>query len=94
MNKVALKLFVTGGTPRSEEAVKNLRLLCANKELLSCEISVIDVRENPSLAEELKVVFTPTLIKESPAPPRRIIGDLSNHQQVMQSLLPLSPRRF
>jgi circadian clock protein KaiB len=94
MNKVALKLFVTRGTPRSEEAVRNLRALCSHEDLLSCEISVIDVREDPNLAEELKIVFTPTLIKESPAPPRRIIGDLSNHQQVMQSLLPLAPRRF
>ena len=47
---------------------------------------IIDVLERPQLAEEDKILATPTLIRESPTPPRRIIGDLSDPEKVILSL--------
>lgn len=86
-----LKLYVTGGTPRATSAVANLRRLC--EELLNdaYEIIVIDVLEQPHLAEQDRVLVTPTLIKEIPPPARRVLGDLSDLERVAAGLQ-LRPR--
>jgi circadian clock protein KaiB len=87
MKKFLLKLYVTGHTPRSEQAISNLRRICEQELAEECEVVIVDVLENPQQAEDHKIVVTPTLIRESPPPLRRIIGDLSNTEQVLQGLL-------
>jgi circadian clock protein KaiB len=86
MNKPLLKLYVTGHTPRSERAIANLRRLCREQLCGQFELVIIDVLENPRLAEEEGVLVTPTLIKELPPPLRRIIGDLSGVDKVLLRL--------
>jgi circadian clock protein KaiB len=90
MDKFKLRLYITGKTPKSERAIANLKEIC-EKELKGLyELSVIDVLENPQLAENEKILATPTLIKDLPPPLRRIIGDLSNSDKVLLGL-DLSP---
>lgn len=86
MSGYVLKLYVTGNTPRSERTLANLRKIC--EEELDCgyEIEVIDILENPQLAENERILATPTLIKELPPPIRRIIGDLSDRDKVLLGL--------
>ena len=80
-----LTLFVTGQSPRSQTAVANLRRLC--EELRGrCELTIVDVLERPQLAEDEKVLATPTVIRHRPLPLRRVIGDLSDPQRVVQWL--------
>lgn len=86
MNKTQLKLFVTGQTPRSAFAIANLNRICQETLRDQCEVIVIDVLEHPDLAEEDKVLATPTLIKTAPPPARRVIGDLSDVQKVIWGL--------
>ncbi len=80
-----LILYVTGDTHRSAEAIANVKQI---KKLLGgrCEFSVIDVLEHPSLAEREKIFATPTLVKVHPPPVRRIVGDLSDQEQLLKSL--------
>ncbi len=85
MSKVLLKLYVAGHTPRSRDAIANLKRIC-EKELSDYELVVIDVLERPQLAEGEKIMATPTLIKELPPPVRRIIGDLSDAAKVLLGL--------
>lgn len=87
MNKYMLKLFITGQTLRSAQAITNLNRIC-EKELagMDCQVTIIDVLERPQLAEEEKILATPTLIRELPLPVRRIIGDLSDTKQVLLGL--------
>ena len=87
MNKYLLKLFITGQTLRSAQAITNLNRIC-EKELagMDCQMIIIDVLERPQLAEEEKILATPTLIRELPLPVRRIIGDLSDTKQVLLGL--------
>ncbi len=93
MNKYILKLYITGQTPRSTQAVANLQRICTEWLGEACEITVIDVLEYPELAEQDKILATPTLIKISPPPARRVIGDLSDMEKVMWGLgLGLLPR--
>lgn len=49
-------------------------------------MEVIDVLERPKLAEQEKIVATPTLVKSLPHPVRRVIGDLSDKEQVLIGL--------
>jgi circadian clock protein KaiB len=86
LSKVVLSLFVTGHTPSSERAMVNLRRICDNRINGHCEIRVFDVLENPRQAEEMRILATPTLIREAPQPPRRVIGDLSDMEKVFQAL--------
>ncbi len=81
-----LKLYVTGSSARAETAVANLRRLCEQELANDCELQVIDVLENPQLAEDEKILATPTLVKELPPPLRRVIGDLSDKERVLLGL--------
>lgn len=84
--KFLLKLYITGHTARSERAIKNLRRIC-NEELNGrYEMQVTDILEQPQLAEDEKIIATPTLIKALPLPLRRIIGDLSDTEKVLVGL--------
>ncbi len=86
MSKYLLKLYVTGQTPRSYRAIENLRRLCETELRDQYEMHVIDVLERPQLAEDEKILATPTVVKELPAPIRRIIGDLSDVETVLLGL--------
>ncbi len=90
-NKLLLKLYITGKTSRSERAIANLRKICEEDLRGQYELVVIDVLERPQLAEEEKIIATPTLIKELPPPLRKIIGDLSDTEKVVLGL-DLQPR--
>jgi circadian clock protein KaiB len=81
-----LKLYITGSTPNSQRALTNLHRLCEEELDAKYEIKVIDVLENPQLAEEDKILATPTLIKTLPLPLRRVIGDLSDNEKVLLGL--------
>lgn len=89
--KYLLKLYITGHTPRSERAIRNLRRICEEELSGKYEMRVSDILEQPQLAEDEKILATPTLIKALPPPLRRIIGDLSDTEKVLVGLdlLPL-----
>lgn len=86
MNKYLLKLYITGHTPRSGHAIANLRQLCEQQFHGQYELVIIDILEQPHLAEAAKILATPTLIKELPPPIRRIIGELSDTERVLLGL--------
>jgi circadian clock protein KaiB len=83
---IVLQLFVTGQTPRSLRALANLRRICDLRLPGRYEIRVVDVLERPQVAEEARVLATPTLIRLAPAPNRRVIGDLSDERRVIDGL--------
>ena len=74
--KYLLRLFVAGATARSRQAVLQVRTLCAEELQTHCKLEVIDIYQQPRLARLHQIVATPTLIRESPRPARRFIGNL------------------
>ncbi len=84
--KFTLKLYVTGRTSRSEQAIGTLRRICREELEGRYDLAVIDILEHPKLAEEDKILATPTVIRELPLPIRTIIGDLSDEEQVLLGL--------
>ena len=67
MNSYILRLYVTGNTPRAERAIQNLQRICAIELGGMYEMVVIDVLERPQLAEDEKILATPTLDQAAPA---------------------------
>ena len=81
-----LKLYVAGNTPSSAKALKMLNTILAEDFQGIYALKVIDVLKNPQLAEEDKILATPTLTKILPPPVRKIIGDLSDRERVLIGL--------
>jgi len=81
-----LRLYITGTSPQSQRAIENLKRICEDDLAGEYEVEVIDVLENPMLAENEKILATPTLVKRLPEPVRKIIGDLSDREKVLLGL--------
>ena len=76
-----LALYITGQSVRSLQAIANLRRLCEHFGD-TCELTIVDVLERPQLAEDERILATPTVIRRRPLPMRRVIGDLSDLEKV------------
>lgn len=76
------KLYITGRTARSQAAVTNLRQLCSKALPDAYQLEIIDVLERPELAEHERIIATPTLVRHVPPPERRVIGDLSQEENL------------
>ena len=81
-----LKLYVAGNTSSSVRALRTLRNILEKDFQGVYALKVIDVTKNPQLAEEDKILATPTLSKVLPPPVRKIIGDLSDREKVLIGL--------
>ena len=91
--KYILKLYITGQTANSQRALRNLKDILDNELKGLYELKIIDVLENPQLAEDDKILATPTLARTLPAPVRKIIGDLSDKEKVLLGLDLILERR-
>jgi circadian clock protein KaiB len=80
------RIYVVGERPSSRLAVANLRALCEASVPGDYELEVVDVLHQPDRAEVAKIMATPTVIKLSPAPRRRVVGDLSDGRVAVVAL--------
>jgi len=81
-----LRLFVTGMTPRSTDAISQTIAVCEEYLAGRYDLEVIDIYQQPKLAQLEQIVATPTLVKKLPLPLCRLVGDLSNKQRLMIAL--------
>jgi circadian clock protein KaiB len=81
-----LKLYVTGTTPRSQQAIVNIRKICDEHLEGRYELEVIDIAQHPTLAKGEQIIAAPTLIKKLPHPIRRFIGDMSQTERILLGL--------
>lgn len=82
----SFRLYVAGQTERSQAAEANLRALCESSLPGDYELEVVDATDRPGLAEEQRILATPTVVRLTPLPQRRVIGDLSDHQRAAYAL--------
>jgi circadian clock protein KaiB len=85
-SKYILRLYITGTTSRSVEALTNLKKICEDYLQGRYILEVIDLYQKPFLAKDEQIIAAPTLIKKLPLPFRRIIGDMSNIEKVLLGL--------
>jgi len=81
-----LKLFITGTTPRSALAITNIRALCDEHLAGRYELEVVDIYQQPQMAQGEQIIAAPTLVREFPEPTKRMVGDLSNKDRVLIAL--------
>jgi circadian clock protein KaiB len=85
-SRYVLRLYVTGKTPSSLRAIANVKEVCEQYLPGRYQLLVIDIYQQPVLAEEDQIVVAPTLVKRAPGPPRKVIGDLSDRDRVLKGL--------
>jgi circadian clock protein KaiB len=84
--KLVLQLYVSGMSPKSMEAIENIRRLCDEHLQGVFELEVIDLYKNPEAASEQQIVFSPSLIKQFPLPKKTLIGTFSDTEKVVKGL--------
>jgi len=84
--KYRLRLYVAGQTPRSMQALSNLKRICEEHLAGNYKVEVIDLLQKPQLAAGDQILAIPTLVRAIPKPARKIIGDLSNVERVLVGL--------
>jgi circadian clock protein KaiB len=81
-----LRLYVAGQTPKCMRAFSNLKRICEQSLTNRYQIEMIDLLCNPALARGDQILAVPTLVRRTPEPVKKIIGDLSNTQRVLVGL--------
>lgn len=84
--RYVLRLYVTGQTPKSVDAVTAIRSICRERLEGRYDLEVIDLRQHPQLARDEQITAVPLLVKQLPLPLRRLVGDLSDEDRVLQGL--------
>ncbi len=84
--RYVLRLYVSGTTPRSQRAIQNIKRLCETRLKDRYDLEIIDVYQAPGLVKADQVIAAPTLIKRLPLPVRRLIGDLSQEENILLGL--------
>jgi circadian clock protein KaiB len=84
--RYVLRLYIAGLTPRSTLAIQNIRKICEEHLEGRYELEVVDIYQQPTLAEGEQIIAAPTLIKKLPLPLRRFIGDMSNTERILVGL--------
>jgi circadian clock protein KaiB len=85
-DEFVLHLFVANNSFLSVQAIKNIKDICEKNIPSRYRLDIIDILERPSLARENQIIAAPTLIKESPLPQRRLVGNMSDIERVLTGL--------
>lgn len=83
---ISLKLYIVNHSPRSQQRLEQLRQLLDGGLKPGYTLAVIDVLEDPDAALFDDVLVTPTLIKLSPEPATRVVGDLTDWDNIRSAL--------
>ena len=81
-----LHLYITGATPNSTRAVRNIKEICELYLKGRYELLIVDIYQQPALAQQEQLIGVPTLVKKQPGLVRRLVGDLSNRERVLAAL--------
>ena len=84
--KLVLQLYVSGMSPKSMEAIENIKRLCDENLQGTVELEIIDLYKNPEAASEQQIVFSPSLIKQLPLPKKILIGTFADKEKVIKGL--------
>ncbi len=90
--RYVLKLYVAGVTRRSAEAIRAVTEICETHLKGRVDLEIIDLYQQPTLAQGEQIVAVPTLIKKLPHPLRKMIGDMADLDKVLVGL-DLKPKK-
>ena len=85
-DEYVLRLYVAGSNHYSLRAIENTRRLCSEFLPGRYELHVIDLYQQPTLAQRDRIVTVPVLVKVSPPPSARCVGDMSDIERTLRTL--------
>ena len=85
-DRYVLRLYVAGATPASQRAIAKVKLLCDEHLKGRYELEIVDIYQQPKLAQTIQIVAVPTLVKLMPSPLRKFIGDMSKLERTLLGL--------
>lgn len=81
-----LKLYITGASPNSGKAISNIKKICDEHLKDGYKLEIIDVYQQPDIASKEEIIALPLLIKSSPLPVKKLIGNMSDTKKVLKGL--------
>jgi len=81
-----LRLYVAGGSARTTRVIENVKNICSEHLGGRYELEIVDITRRPEKGAENNIIAVPTLVKESPPPSRRVVGDLSHKRELLEAL--------
>jgi circadian clock protein KaiB len=85
-DRFILRLYVSGLSARSRQAMENIRRLCEEHLAGRHELQIIDIYQQPELAKDAQLIAAPTLVKKFPLPLRKLVGDMHDAARVLAML--------
>jgi circadian clock protein KaiB len=85
-DRLILQLYVAGMSPKSMEAIGNVRKICSELMQDSFQLEIIDLYKHPELASEQQIVFSPSLVKRNPLPRKTLVGTFYDSEKVIRGL--------
>jgi circadian clock protein KaiB len=82
----SFSLYITGASPNSSRAVANIKMLFEKYLPGNHELDIIDVYQYPKIAGEVNIIALPMLVRHSPLPEKRLLGDMSNLDKMIRAL--------
>ena len=84
--RYVLSLYIAGMTPRSTMAVERIRSICDSHLAGRYDLTIVDLYLQPEAARRAQIVVVPTLVKQTPAPMRVFIGDMTDEKRILHGL--------
>jgi circadian clock protein KaiB len=84
--RYVLRLYIVGFTSRAARAISNIRKICEEHLEGRYDLDIVDIAQHPALAGGEQIIAVPTLVKKSPLPIRRFIGDMSHTEHILLGL--------
>ena len=81
-----LQLYVTGNTARSSRTIEHIQKVCQEYLDGRYELEVIDIFQQPARAREAQIIAVPTLVRQFPRPPRKLVGDMTDDKNLLVGL--------
>lgn len=83
---VELSLFIAGSSEHAPGATEAARHICRMLPRGYCELRIVDVETEPDAAERERVFAVPALVRTAPPPQRRVVGELTDVEAVLDRL--------
>ena len=81
-----LKLYITGASPNSGKAISNIKRICDEHLKNGYKLEIRDIDQQPDIASKEEIIALPLLIKSSPLPVKKLIGNMSDTKKVLKGL--------
>lgn len=81
-----IKLYIAGDSEKSRVNAADVKKALGRMQMDPGLLEIVDVLHQPQMAMEDEILATPTLLIQSAADTRRVVGDFGNTEKMMKAL--------